>query len=74
MAESSAENELCALASARRAARNFRLLIRESFTTSVIMSLRCDNTAAISMLEEPGWKTRYIHAVELKTGPRFGVL
>ena len=24
------------------------------------MSLRCDNTAAIAMLEEPGWRTRYI--------------
>ena len=63
VAESSAESELYALASARNAARNFRLLIRESFTTSVILSLRCDNTAAISMLEEPGWRTRciYIH-------------
>ena len=60
VAESSAESELYALASARKAARNFRLLIRESFTTSVILSLRCDNTAAISMLEEPGWRTRYI--------------
>ena len=60
VAESSAESELYALASARKAARNFRLLIRESFTTSVILSLGCDNTAAISMLEEPGWRTRYI--------------
>ena len=50
--ESSAESELYALASARKAARNFSLLIRESFTTSVIMSLRCDNTVAISMLED----------------------
>ena len=24
------------------------------------MSLRCDNTAAISILEEPGWRTRCI--------------
>ena len=24
------------------------------------MTLRCDNTAAIAMLEEPGWRTRYI--------------
>ena len=60
VAESSAESELYALASARKAARNFRLLIRESFTSSVILALRCDNAAAISMLEEPGWRTRYI--------------
>ena len=26
----------------------------------MVMSLRCDNTAAIAMLEEPGWRTRYI--------------
>ena len=24
------------------------------------MSLRCDNTATIATLEEPGWKTRYV--------------
>ena len=24
------------------------------------MTIRCDNTAAISMLDEPGWRTRYI--------------
>ena len=24
------------------------------------MTLRCDNTATISMLEEPGWRTRYV--------------
>ena len=60
IAESSAESELYALAFARKSARNFRLLIRESFATSVIMSIRCDNTAAISMLDEPGWRTRYI--------------
>ena len=51
LAESSAESELHALASARKSARNFRLL-REPITTSVVMSLRCDNTAAISMLDE----------------------
>ena len=34
--------------------------IQESFATSIVMSLRCDNTAAISMLEEPGWRTRCI--------------
>ena len=60
IAESSAEAELYALATARKFARNFRLLIQESFSTSFVMSLRCDNTAAISMLEEPGWRTRYI--------------
>ena len=54
------ESELYALASARKVAKNFRLLIRESFATNVIMTLRCDNTAAIAMLEEPGWRTRYI--------------
>ena len=60
IAESSAESELYALASARKAARNFRLLIHEAFTPSLTMSLRCDNTATIAMLEEPGWRTRYI--------------
>ena len=60
IAESSAEAELYALATARKFARNFRLLIQESFATSIVMSLRCDNTAAISMLEVPGWRTRYI--------------
>ena len=24
------------------------------------MSLRCDNTACIAMMDEPGWRTRYI--------------
>ena len=24
------------------------------------MTLRCDNTATIAMLEEPGWRSRYI--------------
>ena len=60
IAESLAESELYALASAHTSARNFRLLLRESITTSVVMSLRCDNTAAIAMLDEPGWRTRYI--------------
>ena len=60
IAESPAESELYALASARKAARNFRLLIHEAFTPSLTMSLRCDNTATIAMLEEPGWRTRYI--------------
>ena len=60
IAESSAESELYALASARKAARNFRLLIHEAFTSSLTMSLRCDSTATIAMLEEPGWRTRYI--------------
>ena len=58
IAESSAEAELYALATARKAARNFRLLVHESFTNSLVMSLRCDNTAAIAMLEEPGWRTQ----------------
>ena len=61
IAESSAESELYALvASARKAARNFRLLIHEAFTPSLTRSLRCDNTATIAMLEEQGWRTRYI--------------
>ena len=60
ISESSAEAELYALATARKSARNFRLLIHESFTSSMVMSLRCDNTAAIAMLEEPGWRTRYV--------------
>ena len=37
-----------------------RLLIRESFTKDLVMTLRCDNTASIAMLEEPGWRSRYI--------------
>ena len=60
ISESSAEAELYALATARKHARNFRLLIHEYFTSSMVMSLRCDNTAAIAVLEEPGWRTRYI--------------
>ena len=60
IAESSAEAELYALATARKSARNFRLLVHESLSANVTMTLRCDNTAAISMLEEPGWRTRYI--------------
>ena len=60
IAESSAEAELYALATARKSARNFRLLIQESFTTLIVLSLRRDNTAAIAILEEPGWRTRYI--------------
>ena len=38
IAESSAESELYALASARETARNFRLLIHESFSSSLAMS------------------------------------
>ena len=60
IAESSAESELYALATARKAARNMRLLLHESFTSSLTMSLRCDNTACIAMMDEPGWRTRYI--------------
>ena len=59
--ESSAEAELYALATARNSARNFRLLVHESFTSSMVVSLQCDNTAAIAMLEEPAsWRTRHI--------------
>ena len=58
--ESSAESELYALATARKAARNMRLLLRESCASSLTMSLRCDNTACVAMMEEPGWRTRYI--------------
>ena len=54
------ESELYALVTARKAARNMRLLLHESFTSSLIMSLRCDNTACIAMMDEPGWRTRYI--------------
>ena len=51
IAENSAESEV---------ARNFSLLIREAFATNVIMTLRCDNAAAMAMLEEPGWRTRFL--------------
>ena len=60
IAESSAESELYALASARKSARNMRLLIHETFASSLTMSLRCDNAACIAMLEEPGRCTRYV--------------
>ena len=43
IAESSAEAELHALATARKFA--FRLLVQESFATSIVMSLRCDNNS-----------------------------
>ena len=26
----------------------------------MVMSLQCDNTPAIAVIEEPGWRTRYI--------------
>ena len=60
VAESSAEAELYALSTSRKSARNFRLLIHESLSSALLMTLRCDNTATISMLEEPGWRTRYV--------------
>ena len=60
IAESSAESELYALATARKAARNMRFLLHDSFTSSLLMSLRCDNTACVAMMDEPGWRTRYI--------------
>ena len=57
-AESSAESELYALATARKATRNMRLLLHESFTSSLTLSLRCDNTAAcLGMMEESAWRT-----------------
>ena len=39
ISESSAEAELYSLATARKSARNFRLLIQKSFTSSMVMSL-----------------------------------
>ena len=57
ISENSAEAELYALATARKSARDFQLLVRESFPSSMVMSFRCDNTA---VLEEPGWRARYI--------------
>ena len=60
MAESSAEAELYALCASFKTARNFRLLIHETITTEVIMNKRCDNTAALAMIDEPSWRTRYI--------------
>ena len=29
-------------------------------TTDILMNLRCDNKAALAMLDEPSWRTRYI--------------
>ena len=60
VAESSAESELYALCTSFETARNFRLLIHEAITTEVIMNMRCDNTAALAMIDEPSWRTRYI--------------
>ena len=60
IAESSAEVELYALSTAHKTARNYRLLIRETLTDGVIPNLRSDNTAAITMLDNPSWRTRYI--------------
>ena len=60
VAESSAEAELYALCTSFKTARNFRLLIHETITTEVIMNMRCDNMAALAMIDEPSWRTRYI--------------
>ena len=60
VAESSAESELYALCTSFKTARNFRLLTHETITTEVIMNMRCDNTAALAMIDEPSWRTRYI--------------
>ena len=70
VAESSAESELYALCTSFKTARNFRLLIHETITTEVIMNMRCDNTAALSMIDEPSWRTRYIsiYGESLETG------
>ena len=60
IAESSAEAELYALSTSFKTARNFRLLIHETITTEVIMNMRSDNMAALAMIDEPSWRTRYI--------------
>ena len=60
VAESSAEAELYALSAAFKAGRNFRLLVQENLSTEIILNLRCDNKAAIAMMDEPSWRTRYI--------------
>ena len=60
IAESSAEAELYALSTAHKTSRNYRLLIHETLTDGVILNLRSDNTAAITMLDNPSWRTRYI--------------
>ena len=59
IAESSAEAELYALSSSFKTARYFRLLIHETINTEVIMNMRCDNMAALAMIDEPSWRTRY---------------
>ena len=53
VAESSAEAEPYALCTSFKTARNFRLLIHETITTEVIMNMRCDNMAALAMIDEP---------------------
>ena len=58
IAESSAEAELYALSTSFKTARNFRLLIHETLATEVITNMRCDNMAALAMIDEPSWRTR----------------
>ena len=62
IAESSAEAELYALSAAHKTARNYHLLIHETLTDGlgVTLNLRSDHTAAITTLDNPSWRTRYI--------------
>ena len=60
ISESSVETERYALATACKAARNFKLLIHDFLPKILVMNLRCDNTATVAMLEEPVWRSRYI--------------
>ena len=63
IAEGSAEAELYALSTAFKAGQNVRLLVHELLTTEILLNLRCDNKAvkaAIAMMDEPSWRTRYI--------------
>ena len=58
MAESSAEAEFYAHYTSRKSARNVRLLIHESLSSALLMTLRHGATATIYMLEELGWRAQ----------------
>ena len=64
VAESSAEAELYALSTSFKTGRNFRLLVHEMITTDILMHLRCDNKAALAMLDEPSWRQGTFQSME----------
>ncbi len=59
VAQSSAEAELLALVDVFNSTKNFQLLFAESWM-EILPHLRCDNTAVVSMMENPTWRSRHI--------------